>query len=502
MQTLRTRMTRIMRSPGTALGMFVALVAGTAALTLAPQAQGNRPSTPPQAQPVAAPAPVAAPVPSTPPDAHGVVLTGTLSQEKLVQGSNGAIALHLTAHAPAMGAAVAPQKASDLVVVLDRSGSMAAENKLPYAKEAVRSLVNNLRAEDRFALVTFDSTAVVHTELTPVTDAARAQILSRVQAIRPGASTNISDGLLKARALLQNGDGERTRKVLLLSDGEANMGIVDPKELAKIAASFAEHRAVLSAIGMGLGFNETLMASLADYGMGNYSYLEHLAKLGEILHKDLQDTRQVFAGASGLEITLGEGVTVTDVGGYPLDLTTRPGTARVITGQLLGGTPKHFVVTLSAPTQSLGTFALGEVTLHYTTHQGDSQVTLPRTNLQVAVVEPTRRDEALASVNPAAVRQLWEGNNLGRMQKEYSHWLRAGDKAKAEQTIQSYRAALKQVEADTGVSVDSPALQDSLSVLEEETKEAFSGSATQQEEKRNRAAKVRHSESLKKQRVQ
>ena len=59
-------------------------------------------------------------------------------------------------------------------------------------------------------------------------------------AIQPGSSTNIGDGLLKARTLLQGNAGERSRKVILLSDGEANMGIVDPKELAKIAASFTD----------------------------------------------------------------------------------------------------------------------------------------------------------------------------------------------------------------------------------------------------------------------
>src|SRR5215470_6238781 len=132
------------------------------------------------------------------------------------------------------------------------------------------------------------------------------------------------------------------------------MGIVDPRALSQLAASFAGHGAVLSTIGMGLGFNETLMASLADYGMGHYAYLEHLAKLAAILEQDMHDARQVFASASNLEMTLGDGVTVTDVGGYPIDLTTQPGSIRVMTGQLLGGAKKHFVVTLTVPTHRVG----------------------------------------------------------------------------------------------------------------------------------------------------
>jgi Ca-activated chloride channel family protein len=324
----------------------------------------------------------------------------------------------------------------------------------------------------------------------------------RLETIQPGASTNISDGLLKARALLREDAGERSRKVILLSDGEANMGIVDPKELAHIAASFAGHSAVLSTIGMGLGFNETLMASLADYGMGHYGYLEHLARLSEILEHDLHDARQVFATASGLDLALGDGVTVTDAGGYPIDLTSQPGSARVATGQLLGGATKHFVVTLSVPTQRLGEIRLGEVTLHYTTSQGTARVALPPDTLRVAVLEPARRDEAVASVNQGLFRQLWEGNNLGRLQKDYSQWLRAGEKQKAQQAIADYRDTLRKVEADTGIAVASPAVTEQLSTMDKELQETFSGPAPQQEEKRNRAAKIRYGEALKSQRSQ
>jgi Ca-activated chloride channel family protein len=480
MQHLITRIARILRSPRGALGLFVALVVGTAAVALAPKATGG----------------------SGGGSADGVTFSGTLSQTKLVQGGNGVMYLDLSITTPSATLSPSSVIGSDIVVVLDRSGSMAAENRLPYAKEAVRRLVRQLQADDRFALITFDSVAVVDTELTPVTDAARERIVRRVQAMQPGSSTNISDGLLKARALLQGNAGERRRKVILLSDGQANMGIVDPKELAKIAASFTGHGAVLSTIGMGLGFNETLMAALADYGMGHYAYLEHLEKLGEILTQDMSDTRQVFASASSLEITCGDGVIVTDVGGYPIDLTAQPGTARVSTGQLLGSAKKHFVVTMTVPTDRVGEIGLGNVTLHYTTSQGTSSVGLSPEHLRIAVLEPARRDEAAASVRRELVQQLWEGNNLGRLQKDYSQWLRTGDKQKAQQAITDYRQALQQAATDTGVSVENQAVTDKLSTMEQELNEAFSGPVAQQEEKRNRAAKTRHGESLKSQRWQ
>src|SRR5262245_17097390 len=264
MQHLITRIIRILCSPRGALGLFAALVVGTTAVALAPKATGGGGGAGASAGTTAGP--------TVHQDADGVAFSGTLSQTKLVQGGNGVMYLDLNITTPAATLSPARVKASDIVVVLDRSGSMAAENRLPYAKEAIRRLVQQLQADDRFALITFDSVAVVDTELTPITDAMRERLMRRVQAIHPGSSTNISDGLLKARALLQGNVGERHRKVILLSDDEANMGIVDPKALAKIAASFPEHSAVLSTIGMGLGCNETLMATLADYGMRHYAY--------------------------------------------------------------------------------------------------------------------------------------------------------------------------------------------------------------------------------------
>ena len=491
MTRLVTRLSRIMRSPRATLFIFATLVVGTATAVLVPQLvqSGGAPSGGGKV-PLAGP-----PVALVNQDPNGVQLAGTLSQPKLVQGSNGTVYLDLTIATPAT-ALSSVHRASDVVVVLDRSGSMAADNRLPYAKEAVRSIVGRLQADDRFALVTFDSSATVTTALVHVTDAIREQIARQLDGIHPGASTNISDGLLKARALLAGSGAERSRRVLLLSDGEANMGVVDPQELGKIAASFSTHGAVLSTIGMGLGFNETLMASLADYGMGHYAYLEHLATLGTILQQDLHDAQQVYASSSSLEITLGDGVSVTDVGGYPIDLTSQLGTARVATGQLLGGAKKHFVVTLQVPTTHVGDVRLGEVTLRYTTSSGTGSVALPREGLRLAVLETARRDEAVASIDKEIYRQIWETNNLGRMQKELSGWLRLGDRKKAEETLTHYRDALQQEEAAAGVPMSSPEVLQKLSTMEKDLNEAFSGPVEQQADKRNRAAKEQHQKSF------
>src|SRR5262249_10976084 len=180
MPYLITCIMRILRSPGWALGLFVALILGTAVVALAPRVTGGGASAGTTAGP------------TVHPGTDGVTFSGTLSQTNLVQGSNGVMYLDLSITTPAATLSPSSVKASDIIVVLDRSGSMAAENRLPYAKEAVRRLLRQLQADDRFALITFDSVAVVDTELTPVTDAARERIVRRADAPHTLAPTHTS----------------------------------------------------------------------------------------------------------------------------------------------------------------------------------------------------------------------------------------------------------------------------------------------------------------------
>lgn len=493
MTRLRTRLSHMVHSPRVTLWIFVALVVGTVAAILAPQLARSGGGI----QPV----PGGSPVTISNQDINGLQLAGTLSQSKIVQGSNGVLYLELSITTPMAVPTAAVYQPSDIIVVLDRSGSMAAENKLPYAKEAVRSVVEQLQAADRFALVTFASYATVNTALTHVSAAMREQIAAQLDSLRPGDATNISDGLLKARDLLEGSTSGRSRRIILLSDGETNRGIVDPQELGKIAASFGHYGAVLSTIGMGLGFNETLMASLSDYGMGHYAYLEHLAALGDILQKNLQDAQQVYASASNVDMTLSDGVTIRDAGGYPIDLGAQPGTARILTGRLLHGAKKRFVVTLQVPTAHIGKVPLGAVTLHYTTGGHNSSIVLPTDDLQVAILEPERQEEAVASIDQELYRQVWERNNLGRMQKALSHWLRHGDRKKAEEAIATYRDELQQAEAVSGIALSNPETSQKLSTMEQDLHGAFTGPAPQQESKRNRAAKDQHQQSLRQQRT-
>lgn len=369
MQSITHRFYRRLRSTRVGLIAFAAL----ALLSGVMIGFSGTPSAGPPAQPQPDPVSV---------QSHGpgdIKLTGRLSQTKLVQGSSDRIYLSLEVEAPAGPASIAPKNTTDLIVLLDHSGSMAEENRLPFARQAIIDLLNRLTAEDRFGLVIFDSSAAIASELTPVTPAERERLIQIVHTIQPGSGTNMSAGLFKARDLALRRAPEHSRKILLLSDGQANEGITHPTELNGIARSLSNSGLILSTIGMGLGFNETLMTSLADHGMGSYAYLEHLGGLGAILAKNLSDLRHVYARSSELEINLSPGIALLDAGGYPMSQVS-PTVIRVPTGQILGGVKRRLTLTFNAPTGDPGEFGLGDIRLRYQLAAGPAEVVSKRSS--------------------------------------------------------------------------------------------------------------------------
>ena len=181
------------------------------------------------------------------------------------------------------------------------------------------ALLQRLAPTDRIGLIGFDQSANVYADLIEVTPQARQHLQSLVQGMQVGSATNIGAGLQRAGDLLTQQPSERVKKMILLSDGETNTGITDPQALARMASDISDRHVVLSTIGMGLGFNEALMAALADHGMGHYAYLEHLDTLADILAQALEEARSLYAERSELDVQLRAGVQLVDAAGYPIE---------------------------------------------------------------------------------------------------------------------------------------------------------------------------------------
>ena len=433
------------------------------------------------------------------PEPAPVQLSAKLSQSKFVQHGTDTVFLDVTIKVPGIASARYSQQATDMIIVLDRSGSMSETKKMPYAKAAIWDVLARLNGNDRFALVSFANNAIVQSPLITVNSANREYLNNIVSSIIPSGGTNMGEGLQAALRLLQNNPGENARKILLLSDGMANQGITHPQSLAQIAAQVTQYGAVVSTIGMGLGFNETLMSMIADVGMGHYAYLEDLSGLGAILTRDLSDTRHIFANSSTLEISHGDGVQLIDAGGYPM---VRKGSATVsiTTGQLLANSGKHLVMTLKIPTANITMLPLGALHLNYRVQGEQHQAPINPDGLMISVVAPEFRQQTIQSIDRDVYQQSWLENNLGRMKKKLSQWVREGKKDLAEKAMKQYRADIKAAEAESNVPLASPALDDRLETMKSEVDEAFIGTVQEQQEKRNRAAKSLQYDAIKKQR--
>ncbi len=204
--------------------------------------------------------------------------------------------LELTA--PATPASIARPPAT-LQVVIDRSGSMA-HGRLFAALQALDALIGRLRPVDRLGLVTFDSQVAVPVPAGPIGDGTAArQMLST---IFPGSMTNLSSGLLRGIQEAQRtaaGDGAT---LVLLSDGMANEGVTDHGHLEQFAAGAQQQRITTSTIGIGLGYDEELLATIARGGGGNASFAEQGDEAGAALASEVDGLLDQSVQAASLTV--------------------------------------------------------------------------------------------------------------------------------------------------------------------------------------------------------
>ena len=156
-------------------------------------------------------------------------------------------------------------------VVLDRSGSMGGA-RLDAAKRALVALVDRLSPTDSFGLVTFDDSVDVVVPAGPVSD--KPALRAAIGAIVPGGMTNLSSGLLRGLQEARRVAGPAGATLLLLSDGQANAGVTDPDRMGAVAAAAARAGVTTSSIGIGLGYDETLLSAVARGGQGNHVFAE------------------------------------------------------------------------------------------------------------------------------------------------------------------------------------------------------------------------------------
>jgi len=309
--------------------------------------------------PTQRPLPVAV-APSAPNGPTGSLgFTARLDQGTLLAGSDEDrfLVISVTAPEPDVGR----RMPVDVAMVMDTSGSMSGWHKIAYAKLAAQELVGSLRPGDRFSLVTFSDRARVLLPSQQVGD--RSNILSTIDRIQEGGGTNMYDGISTGLEQLRSGDEGYVRRLLLLSDGHANVGISDATSLSSLARQASVADVSTSTIGLGLDFNEDLLANMADAGGGSYHFVDQAPQLAAIFEEELYAMTRTVARDVTVRMDLPPGVSVVDTYGYT-DTSDGQGW-RIYLGDIYAGQERKIVLRLDHPAADAGTLQLAGVTLDY-----------------------------------------------------------------------------------------------------------------------------------------
>lgn len=200
------------------------------------------------------------------------------------------------------------RKNATLIFVIDVSGSMERQDRLGLAKRSLRLLVDELRDTDKVGIVIYGSTGRILLEPTSVDADHKQTIIDAIDALGAGGSTYAEQGLeLGYRMAADEADPERITRVILVSDGVANVGATGAESILKTIGEYVDQGVTLTTVGLGMGnFNDVLMEQLANNGNGTYHYVDTLAEAQRLFVENLAGTLQFIARDAKIQVEFDE----------------------------------------------------------------------------------------------------------------------------------------------------------------------------------------------------
>lgn len=229
----------------------------------------------------------------------------------------------------------------NLVLAMDTSGSMEGD-AMDSARAAAGELVDALRPGDHIAVVTFDSETRIVVPSTVISDETRAGIHTAIGSMKAHGTTDMQGGLRQALQQMTKGAGKDVvNRIVLLSDGVPN----DPSQIPALADQARNYGASITALGLGLEYDETLMGAIAQRSGGKFHFIEKPEQVASVFEDEIARLERIVARQMNLIINPGPGVQITDIIGQPVQRSGRQ--AWVQLGDLSQGERRDVYVKLA-----------------------------------------------------------------------------------------------------------------------------------------------------------
>ena len=412
-------------------------------------------------------------------------LSANLIQQKVLQGSEGTVGMELILKTDEVLVDKNRQTMPvDMVVVLDRSGSMQGA-KMRDARRAILDLIDRLTPRDRLALISYAEGVRRHFTLLPVDGDNRPLMKSAVRQLFTGGGTNLGAGLEAGLKMLDRSAGSgKMGKLILISDGLANRGIVNPEQLGKMAARAVNNEFAVSTVGVGEEFNEFLMTKIADRGAGNYYYLDQPAAFAEVFQKEFYLSRNAVATGITVFVPLASGVQLVNASGYPLNHNANG--VRFHTGSLGSGQTRRLFLTFQVPTGTVGQYEIGAPEVTYRYSGEDYKVGLEGPYMIACVADEA---QVISSIDRTSWQDKVLHEDFNRLRQEVAADIKTGKKERAISRIDTYYRRQTRINAGVQSEVVKRNLEQDVRELRDKVDDTFAGEPAAVQQKQKTTAK-------------
>ncbi len=229
----------------------------------------------------------------------------------------------------------------NLALAIDTSGSMEGD-AIEHARDAALKLLGQLEVGDRLAVIAFHSTTELLVPSTEVSDDNRAIIAKQIETMKATGTTDMAGGLSTAvQQLAAHRKDDVISRLVLLSDGVPN----DETPIMSLAQNARGNGITITALGLGVEYNETLLAGIAQSTGGSFHYVDEPAKVASVFREEVLRLKRVVARGMTLTLNPGPGVAVQEIIGLPMQKAS-PRIAYVQLGDLSEGKPRDVFVRL------------------------------------------------------------------------------------------------------------------------------------------------------------